>query len=80
MQAGTTHFVVIEGEAGMGKSRLLDEVVAAAFGFSLHRARAEELQARPFGLLADALAIEAGASNPDPDGGRLWVMSRKASQ
>ncbi len=66
-RAGATHFVVIEAEAGMGKSRLLDEVAAhpAAAGFSLHRARAEELQPRPFGLLADALAIEGGSSDPD---------------
>ncbi len=66
-RAGATHFVMIEGEAGMGKSRLLEEIVAhpAAFGFSLHRARAEELQPRPFGLLADALAIDTASADPD---------------
>ena len=81
-RAGTTRFVGIEGEAGMGKSRLLDELVAlpAAAGFAVHRARAEELQPRPFGLLADAFTIDARSSDPgrvalaelldgDPDGG-----------
>ncbi len=66
-RAGSTTFVVVEGEAGMGKSRLLEEILAlpAASGFSLHRARAEELQPRPFGLLADALGIDARSADPD---------------
>ena len=35
------------------------------FKFSLYRARTEELQPRPFGLLVDALAIDTGSSDAD---------------
>ncbi|HKY76303.1 MAG TPA: AAA family ATPase, partial [Acidimicrobiia bacterium] len=66
-RAGTTQVMAIEGEAGMGKSRLLDELVGlpAAAGFTLQRARAEELQPRPFGLVADALAIDIRSSDSE---------------
>lgn len=47
--------LLIEGEAGIGKTRLLD-VALAGVGFRVLRGRAEELEHnRPFGALADAL-------------------------
>lgn len=57
---------VVEGEAGIGKSRLLDEglSVATELGVSVLRAACHELERnRPFGVLADALAI--GAASQD---------------
>ncbi len=59
--------VFVEGEAGIGKTRLLAEAVAAAEdrGFRVFQARAEELEAtRPFGVLADALGCRR--RSPDP--------------
>src|SRR2546421_4150225 len=47
---------VIEGEAGIGKTRLLSEVLTASkrLGFQVFRAAAEELDGlRPFGPLLD---------------------------
>src|SRR5262249_3739130 len=49
--------VLIEGEAGIGKTRLLDSAVedARVRGMQVARGRAEELeQSRPFGLVAAA--------------------------
>ena len=54
---GRPAVVLIEGEAGIGKTRLLDTAVedARARGMQVARGRAEELeQHRPFGLVAAA--------------------------
>src|SRR6266511_1425702 len=56
--AGTGSLVLVEGEAGIGKTRLLDELTALgeALGLQIRRGAAEELeQSRPFGLLVEAL-------------------------
>lgn len=54
---GSLAIVLVEGEAGIGKTRLLEEALtgAAAWGMQAVAGRPEELErARPFGLLADA--------------------------
>jgi DNA-binding NarL/FixJ family response regulator len=59
--------VIIEGEAGIGKSRLLSEglITARDRGFQIASGRAEELErTRPFGLLVDA--FDCSASSLDP--------------
>jgi hypothetical protein len=56
--AGGPAVVLVEGEAGIGKSRLLAQVLqdAAGHGMQVAAGRAEELErTRPFGLLAAAL-------------------------
>ena len=65
--SGQPAVVLIEGEAGIGKTRLLAETLADARGRGMQVAagRAEELeQARPFGLVASAFGC--APSSPDP--------------
>ena len=65
--AGQPAVVLIEGEAGIGKTRLLDHAVedARSRGMQLARGRAEELeQSRPFGLVAAAFGCERSAADP----------------
>lgn len=60
--------VLIEGEAGIGKTRLLEEAMATAheLGFQVLSAAAHELErTRPFGVLVDALGLRAGATDPE---------------
>ncbi len=55
--SGALAIVLVEGEAGIGKTRLLEVVLAdaAARGMQVAAGRGEELeQARPFGLIARA--------------------------
>jgi len=64
-RAGSGTTVLLEGEAGIGKTRLIDEIAARAddLGMQVRRGTAEELeQGRPFGSLVDAL----GSSDTAP--------------
>jgi predicted ATPase len=65
--SGSSASVLVEGEAGIGKTRLLAETLerARARGMQVAAGRAEELQrTRPFGLVADTLGCVR--SSPDP--------------
>ncbi len=65
--AGRPALVLIEGEAGIGKTRLLDGALtdARARGMQVARGAAEELeQHRPFGLVASAFGCERGSGDP----------------
>ena len=65
--SGRSAVVLIEGEAGIGKSRLLDEVLegARSRGMQVTAGRAEELErTRPFGLVGGAFGCVR--SSPDP--------------
>jgi DNA-binding CsgD family transcriptional regulator/DNA-binding MarR family transcriptional regulator len=58
--SGTGTVVLVEGEAGIGKTRLLGELasLAGTLDVTVRRGAAEELeQGRPFGSLIDALGI-----------------------
>ncbi len=65
--AGQLAIALIEGEAGIGKSRLLAEALAAGQhrGMQIATSRAEELErGRPFGVVADALGCVRSAADP----------------
>jgi DNA-binding CsgD family transcriptional regulator len=65
--AGRPALVLVEGEAGIGKTRLLEHALAdaRARGMQVARGRAEELeQTRPFGLVAAAFGCERPAADP----------------
>lgn len=65
---GPCQVAVIEGEAGIGKTRLLAEVLdrARGRGFRLFIGAAAELERdRPFGALAEALDLHPTASDPE---------------
>jgi len=65
--SGHPAVVIVEGEAGIGKTRLLAEALdgARARGLQVAAGRALELErTRPFGVLADTFACTA--DSPDP--------------
>jgi DNA-binding CsgD family transcriptional regulator len=65
-RTGRSAIGFIEGEAGIGKSRLLGEVarIAVERGFQVFSGAAAELERnRPFGPLIDAFAIMPGSPN-----------------
>jgi DNA-binding CsgD family transcriptional regulator len=58
---------LVEGEAGIGKTSLLEEALTAAErrGLQVFRAAAEELERRrPFGAILDCLGIDRTATDP----------------
>ncbi len=64
---GQRSLVLLEGEAGIGKSRLLAAAVAEARDRGFHAAvgRGEELErSRPFGVIADALGCTRTTKDP----------------
>jgi len=67
VESGRRTVALIEGEPGIGKTRLLDAVLedARRRGIQVAVGRAEELErTRPFGVLADAFGC--ARSSPDP--------------
>src|SRR6266508_4809057 len=65
---GPCQVALIEGEAGIGKTRLLAEVLdrARGEGFQLFVGAAAELERdRPFGALAEALDLRPTAADPE---------------
>jgi len=67
VDGGAGQAALIEGEAGIGKSRLLAEVLAGADGtFTVLRGEADEFdRGRPFGVLAEAMELRPGVADPD---------------
>jgi predicted ATPase len=65
---GSGAIVLLEGEAGIGKTRLLDELLTCAReqGFEVARGSAYELERdRPFGAVADALELVPDSADPE---------------
>src|SRR5216683_2697532 len=65
--AGAAATIVIEGEAGIGKTRLLEDVctIAQDRGVRVFRGDAHPLErTRPFGAIVDALGIRIGSVDP----------------
>ena len=65
--SGSTATVLIQGEAGIGKTRLLEGLIAsaAAGGTTIFQAQGHPLErTRPFGVLIDALGLRR--ASPDP--------------
>jgi class 3 adenylate cyclase/DNA-binding CsgD family transcriptional regulator len=79
-RAGKGSVIVLEGEGGIGKSRLADEAVsrATALGIRAFRGASHELErARPFGAAIEAFAIETGS--PDPRRAEIAGMLREGA-
>jgi DNA-binding CsgD family transcriptional regulator/tetratricopeptide (TPR) repeat protein len=65
--AGRGSVALIEGEPGIGKTRLLGETlaIAGALGFAVLRGAGEEMERdRPFGPIAAALGLRRDAEDP----------------
>jgi DNA-binding CsgD family transcriptional regulator len=66
-RTGSGSVILIEGEPGIGKTRLIREALslAEARGFAVFQGAGEELaRDRPFGPVAAALGLTSGASDP----------------
>jgi len=66
-RTGPGAIALIQGEPGIGKTRLLEEALskAGSHGFSVFRGASEEWERdRPFGAIADALGLGPDASDP----------------
>jgi DNA-binding NarL/FixJ family response regulator len=82
-RSGAGGLVVLEGSAGIGKSRLLAEarVMADGRGMTVLTARGIDLERdAPFGVAADLFAATlAGAGDTEPDRGRARLLSGQAA-
>ncbi|MDQ4133068.1 MAG: AAA family ATPase, partial [Actinomycetota bacterium] len=68
VRAGAGRVLVVEGEAGVGKSRLLDEAVRLAerLGLEVLRGAADELeQDRPFGGISAVIGVRTDAADAE---------------
>ena len=66
-RSGTSATLALVGEAGIGKTALLDDAAERAAGMRVLRARGIESEAQiPFGVAARASAARAGDARPDP--------------
>jgi DNA-binding CsgD family transcriptional regulator/tetratricopeptide (TPR) repeat protein len=68
VRSGRGAAVIVEGEAGIGKSRMLAELArsAEAEGWICHVGRCEELdQLRPFGVWRDLFDLRAASGDPE---------------
>src|SRR4051812_43244619 len=77
--SGRLTVVVLEGEAGIGKTALLEGALdnARARGLAVFAGRAEELErTRPFGVWAEAL----GCSRASPDHRRAAIAALLATR
>lgn len=66
-RSGSLTIALVDGEAGIGKTRLLAEALqyARTSGYQVAAAKAEEMeQARPFGVVAEALGCVRSATDP----------------
>ena len=67
-RAGSGRTILVEGEAGIGKTRLVGDAISspAAHGFQVYEATCDALaRSRPFGTLAQALGVMDDAEDPD---------------
>jgi len=74
--SGSGAIALVEGEAGIGKTRLLDELASHAeqVGVTVRRGAAEELEeARPFGSLIEALGAPDGVPVAAAAGDRRFL-------
>lgn len=70
---GATAALLIEGEAGIGKTRLLMSLIETprASGLAVFHGEAHPLErTRPFGALVEALDLLSGSNDPRPWGER----------
>lgn len=68
LPTGGGRVLLLEGEAGVGKSRLMEEALGHArrYGFDVRAGAARELEDdRPFGAIADVLGLHPTADDPE---------------
>lgn len=84
MAAASGHALLITGGAGIGKTRLVEEVVkAAGQRFRVAAVAASQLESElPFAPLVRALRLRPDASDPHAAAGRAaflyWLMMRRS--